>query len=75
MENLKAIGVKLDPNTIRLIDEFRSSHRYLKRNTIINALLTTIMNVADESTIYEMIKFNPYRDNKTLAGVTFDAIE
>lgn len=73
MENLKAIGVKLDPNTIRLIDEFRSSHYYLKRNTIINALLTTIMNVADKSTIYEMIKFDPYRDNTTRAGITFHA--
>ena len=71
MENLKAIGVKLDPNTIRLIDEFCHSHYYWKRNTIINALLTTIMNVANDKTISDMIQFDAYKDDKTRASITF----
>lgn len=71
MENLKAIGVKLNPSTIRLIDEFRKSHRYWKRNTIINALLTTIMNVATDKTIHEMIIFDPDFDDNTRASITF----
>lgn len=58
MENLKSIGVRLDPKTIKAIDDFVSGKYYWKRNTVINAVLTNLFLIADRGTIYDIVRWD-----------------
>lgn len=71
MENLKPIGVRLDPQTIEALDKFCLSNGYYKRNTVINCLLTTIMTIASNKTIHDMIRFSPYCQSPEKFEITF----
>lgn len=54
--NLQLISVRIEPDTIAKIEEFAKTRRYWKRNTIINAILTAVMNDFPESDIYDMVR-------------------
>lgn len=58
MENLKLISVRIDPETLRKLDVFCKKHYYWKRNTIINGLLTAIVDAMDDGTLYDMIRYD-----------------
>ena len=58
MENLKLISVRIDPETLRKIDDFCKRHYYWKRNTVINGLLTAVVDAMDNDTLYEMVRYN-----------------
>lgn len=63
MENLKAIGVRLDPKTIGAVDDFVRNKYFWKRNTVINAILTNLFLIADKGTIYDIVRWNEYAEN------------
>ena len=58
MENLKLISVRIDPVTLKKIDDFQRLHRYWKRNTIINSLLSAVVDTMDDGTLYDMVRYN-----------------
>lgn len=66
--NLTQISAKIDPETIAKIDRFTKHHYYWKRNTIINGILTAVVNNFTDDEIYDMIRFNPHFDDKTEAS-------
>lgn len=55
-ENLKLLSVRLDPDTIEKIDQFVRDRRYWKRNTVVNAILTAVMNDFEERDVYDMVR-------------------
>lgn len=59
LQNLQLMSVRIDPDTIKKLDDFCSRHRYWKRNTVINAILYAVMNNFTEKDIYDMARTNP----------------
>lgn len=54
--NLKLTSVRIDPDTLKLLDEFVSKHTYWTRNAVINSILTTVMNRFGNRDIYDMVR-------------------
>ena len=57
MKKLKQISVRIDPVTLQKIDDFCKKHYYWKRNTIINGLLTAVVDAMDSGAIYDMVRY------------------
>lgn len=57
-ENLKLLSVRIDPETIEKIDAFTKNHYYWKRNTVINRILTAVMNDFKDYQVYDMVRKN-----------------
>lgn len=55
MENLKLISVRVEPESLRKIDELAGKYDYYTRSSIINNLLSAILKCADDGTIWRMI--------------------
>lgn len=55
-ENLKLLSVRIDPDTVEKIDQFVRNRRYWKRNTVVNAILTAVMNDFGEDAVYDMVR-------------------
>ena len=64
MENLKQISVRIDPVTLQKIDEFCTHHYYWKRNTVINGLLTAVVDAMDSGMLYDMVRYSRYIHGK-----------
>lgn len=64
MENLKLISCRIDPETLRLIDTWASKYRYWKRNTVINGILTAVVDTFTPSDIYDMVRYSRRYDEK-----------
>lgn len=64
MEKLKQISVRIDPKTLEKIDTLQKTHWYWKRNTIINRLLTAVVDGMDSRTIYDMLRYSRYSHPK-----------
>lgn len=55
MEKLKLVSVRLEPDTLKKIDVIASKHSYWKRSTIINRILSNIINCSDKETLWKII--------------------
>lgn len=66
-ENLKLISVRIDTDTLAKIDEMHKHHRYWKRNTIINRILTNVMQSFDDKALFDLMKYNPRYDEVEVA--------
>lgn len=55
-ENLKLLSVRIDPDTVEKIDQFVRDRRYWKRNTVVNAILTAVMNDFSKDSVYDMVR-------------------
>lgn len=61
MENLKLVSVRLDPDTLRKIDELAKRYDYYTRSSIINNILTNIINCSDGSNLWKIIStYSPH---------------
>lgn len=58
MENLKLVSVRVDTTTLQKIDALASSTLYWKRNTIINGILTAVLDCADSNGIYDLVRYH-----------------
>lgn len=58
-DNLKLISVRIDPDTLQKIDEMAEDHIYWKRNTIINSILTSVMQCFDKRALFDLVKYHP----------------
>lgn len=55
-KNLKLTSVRIDPDTLKLIEEFVSKHDYWTKNGVINSILTTVMQRFSDRDIYDMVR-------------------
>lgn len=69
MENLKLISVRIDPETLKKIDDFTKHHYYWKRNTVINGLLTAVVDAMGDGTLYDMVRY--FRHSGQIPSGTF----
>lgn len=56
-ENLIPVSTRLDPETVAKIDMWLQRHNYWKRNTVINGILTAVVDNFDDSQIYDMVRY------------------
>jgi len=59
-ENLKPVSTRLDPETLKAIDQFVAKRPYWKRNTVINQVLTAVFKNFKEGEIYDMVRYEAY---------------
>lgn len=57
MEKLVLISVRVDPVTLEKINAFKSKHYYWKRNTIINGILSAVVDAMDDKSLYDMVRY------------------
>lgn len=63
MENLKQISVKIDPETLKKLDEVTIKAKYWKRNAVINGILTAIVDNCSNEDIMHLVRYwrhDPY---------------
>lgn len=70
MENLKLISVRIEPQTLLKIEELQKRSKYWKRSTVINQLLSVVLNCADIKTLESMML--SYRPEKKGYTIKFD---
>lgn len=58
MENLKQISARVDPETLQKIDDFCKKHSYWKRNTVINGILSAIVDAMDDKALYDIVRYS-----------------
>lgn len=58
-ENLVLVSCRIDPETLKKIEELGKKHYYWKRNTIINGILTAVMHNFTDQQIYDMVRYWP----------------
>lgn len=56
-ENLVLVSCRIDPETLEKIEKQVKRHYYWKRNTIINGILTAVMDNFTDQQVYDMIRY------------------
>lgn len=56
-ENLVLVSCRIDPETLKKIETLISKHYYWKRNTVINGILTAVMDNFTDQQIYDMVRY------------------
>ena len=67
-ENLTQITAMIDHETIAKLEKFQKFHYYWKRNTIINGILTAVVDSFTDKEIYDMVRYWRGPDNYTDAS-------
>ena len=67
-ENLKLMSVRLDPETVKKIDEFCAKHQYWKRNAVINGVLVAVFKYFCPGDVYDMIRADLFKQNVVKAS-------
>lgn len=55
-ENLKLVSCRIDPDALKAIDQFVAKHRYWKRNSVINQIVTNVFALMSEKDIYDLVR-------------------
>lgn len=66
-ENLVLVSCRIDPETLKKIEETQSRHHYWKRNTVINAILTAVFDNFTDRQIYDMVRYCRQLQHETKA--------
>lgn len=69
MENLKLISVRMYPETLQKLNELALRKRYWTRSTIVNNIVTAIIDNADEKDIMELMQYWPHGSTKLKISV------
>lgn len=56
-ENLTLVSCRIDPETLEKIEALTKKHYYWKRNTVINRILTAVMDNFTGQQVYDMIRY------------------
>lgn len=73
MENLKLISVRIEPETLRLIDKYAKRHDYYKRSAIINSILAAVIKCSDPQTLWKIL--TTWQPEKSGYEITFKVSE
>ena len=71
-KNLKLVSARIDPDTLALVDKWLLTHRYWKRNAVINGILTAVMNTFKEKEVYDMVRYSPHFYEKPSGTFSLD---
>lgn len=63
--NLKQISAKIEPITLDKLDNIQRQHYYWKRNTLINGILTAVVDTFSPQEIYDMVRYSRRFDYQT----------
>lgn len=63
-ENLKLVSCRIDPDTLRDIDDFVKERRYWKRNSVINAILTNVLKKMPKNELYDLVRWSRFDSSK-----------
>lgn len=63
-EKLKLVSCRIDPDTLRDIDDFVKDRRYWKRNSVINTILTNVLKMMPKNELYDLIRWSRYDNAK-----------
>lgn len=55
--NLIPVSTRLDPETVENIDTWLQRHKYWKRNSVINGILTAVFDNFDDRQIYDLVRY------------------
>lgn len=69
MEKLKLISVRMSPATLDKVEKLAAGARYWKRSTIINNIVTAVVDNADEKDILNLICYWPHGSVKLKISV------
>ena len=56
-ENLVLVSCRIDPETLKKIETLTNKHYYWKRNTVINGILTAVMDNFTDQQVYDMVRY------------------
>ena len=56
-ENLTLVSCRIDPETLEKIEALTKKHYYWKRNTVINGILTAVMDNFTDQQVYDMVRY------------------
>lgn len=56
-DNLVLVSCRIDPETLEKIEAQVKKHYYWKRNTIINGILTAVMDNFSDQQVYDMVRY------------------
>lgn len=71
-KNLQLVSTRIDPDTLALIDKWLTNHRVWKRNTVINGILTAVLNTFSDKEVYDMVRYSPHFYEKPFGSFSFD---
>lgn len=75
MENSKLISARIDPETLKRIDAWLLEHRYWKRNTVINGILTAVVDSMSSNEIYDMVRYSRLHDEKPSGSFSHNGLK
>lgn len=64
MRDKKLISMRLDEDVIQYVEAFCKNHRYWKKTTVLNALLSAVVHNFTEEDVYNMARWPLYRQNE-----------
>lgn len=63
MEKTKITSVRIETETLKMIDDFCAKHTYLSRSSVINRVLSAAMKCCDNASFWRLMEsFDPYGD-------------
>lgn len=71
-KNLQLVSTRIDPDTLALIDKWLTNHRVWKRNTVINGILTAVLNTYTDKEVYDMVRYSPHFYEKPSGSFSLD---
>ena len=72
-ENLVLVSCRIDPETLKKIETQISKHYYWKRNTIINGILTAVMDNFTDQQVYDMVRY--WRKGQNEVKANFEIVK
>lgn len=56
MEKSKLISIRMEPETLKKIDDYCATRRYWNRSRFINHLLKVVLELSDQGTLFTLLK-------------------
>lgn len=72
-DNLVLVSCRIDPETLEKIEKQVKKHYYWKRNTIINGILTAVMDNFTDQQVYDMIRY--WRKGQNEVKANFEIVK
>ncbi len=72
-DNLVLVSCRIDPKTLEKIEKQVKKHYYWKRNTIINGILTAVMDNFTDQQVYDMIRY--WRKGQNEVKANFEIVK
>lgn len=72
-ENLVLVSCRINPETLEKIEKQVKRHYYWKRNTVINGILTAVMDNFTDQQVYDMVRY--WRQDHNEVKANFEIVK